>query len=75
MPKENVQMITKVLISAAIAVGAAIGVAAPAMADEPTAPVTTCNCDQPVDKPPAPSPQQMNQSIREALASLEAGER
>ncbi|ORB83102.1 hypothetical protein B1987_03760 [Mycobacterium kansasii] len=67
-------MITKALISAAIAVGASIALAAPAAADEPDASVTTCNCEQSPDKPPAPSLQQMNQSIREALASLESGE-
>ncbi len=67
-------MIAKVLLIAAIAVGAAVGVAAPAMADEPFTPVTTCSCDSPAPKAPAPSPEQMNQSIQQALAGLQAGE-
>ena len=37
---ENHEMITKLLASAAIVLGAAIGVAAPALADSPTQPPT-----------------------------------
>lgn len=66
-------MITKVLLSAAIALGAAVGVAAPAMAD-PVTSSTTCTCQPPAEKvgPAVPSPEQFTQGIQKAFSDLQA---
>jgi hypothetical protein len=69
-------MITRVLVSGAIAVGAAVGLAAPAMADEPFTPVTTCTCEPPAQKDgsAAPSLEQMTRAIQQALSEIQASQ-
>ena len=68
-------MITKVLVSAAIALGAATAVATPANADPSSFGTLSCSCKQPVAAPDGKAPvtdvtDQMNQGIRRGLAFL-----
>ena len=68
-------MITKVVFSAAIALGAAIAVATPAGADPSSFGTLSCSCTQPVDVPhdkPAVK-DQLNQGIQSGLGSLHGG--
>ena len=65
-------MITKVVFSAAIALGAAIAIATPAGADPSSFGTLSCSCTQPVDVPPGQSAvkDQLNQGIQSGLGSL-----
>ena len=66
-------MITKVLVSAAIALGAAVGVAAPASAD--TNPFSTlgCSCQAPGMQGIGPTvTDQVHQGIQQGRADLQA---
>ena len=68
-------MITKVVFSAAIALGAAMAVATSAGADPSSFGTLSCSCTQPVDVPhgkPAVK-DQLNQGIHSGLGSLHGG--
>jgi hypothetical protein len=65
-------LITKVVFSAAIALGIAIAVATPARADPSSFGTLSCSCTQPIDVPqgkPAVK-DQLNQGIQSGLGSL-----
>ena len=66
-------MITKVLFSAAIALGAAVGVATPAGADPSLFGILSCSCGEAVTAPDGGSAvtDQMNQGIRSGLDYLQ----
>ena len=68
-------MITKVLFSAAIALGIAIAVATPAGADPSSFGTLSCSCTPPVDVPHGKSAvkDQVNQGIHSGLGSLHGG--
>ncbi|ORB84104.1 hypothetical protein B1987_10195 [Mycobacterium kansasii] len=73
-------MLTKAMVSAAVMLGAAVGVAAPAMADPSTSPSDSIgslalNCDDNAICPPVSSgnaptvnPQQLTQAIKNGFA-------
>jgi hypothetical protein len=65
-------VITKVVASAAIALGAAMAVATPANADPSSFGTLSCSCKQPVAAPDGKAPvvDQTNQGIRHGLAFL-----
>ena len=65
-------MITKVFFGAAIALGVALGVAAPASADPSAFGTLGCTCTPPVANPDgkAPVTDQMDQGIQNGLAWL-----
>jgi hypothetical protein len=68
-------VITKVLFSAAIALGAAMAVATPASADPSSFGTLGCSCTQPIEVPhgkPAVK-DQVNQGIQSGLGSLHGG--
>ncbi|HYB40102.1 MAG TPA: hypothetical protein VEF72_33290 [Mycobacterium sp.] len=71
-------MITKILVSAAIAVVAAVGVAAPAVADPyacrpALAPAPFCSLSQaPAPKAGPAAPNQITQGIQKGLSDLQA---
>jgi hypothetical protein len=68
-------VIKKALLSAAIALGAAMAVATPAGADPSAFGTLGCSCTQPVDVPhgkPAVK-DQLNQGIQSGLGSLHGG--
>lgn len=65
-------MITKLVVTAAIALGAATAIAAPAGADPSLFGALSCNCTQPSDVPhgkPVVS-DQLNQGIQSGLGSV-----
>jgi hypothetical protein len=65
-------LITKVVFTAAITLGAALAVATPATADPSLFGALSCNCTQPVDVPhgkPAVS-DQLRQGIQSGLGSV-----
>ena len=79
-------MITKLLVSAAIVVGAAVGVAAPALADPAPTPnpnpgsinpfmgincAPSANCQQGMS-PQQPDPQQLTPIMRQGFSDLQA---
>jgi hypothetical protein len=66
-------VITKVLFSAAIALGAAVGAAPPASADPSLFQVLSCSCEQPnmVLDGGAPVSEQTNLGIQSGLAYLQ----
>jgi hypothetical protein len=65
-------VITKVLFGAAIALGAALGIATPASADPSSFGVLGCSCRPPVAPPDgkAPVTDQMDQGIQNGLGYL-----
>jgi hypothetical protein len=68
-------VITKVVFSAAIALGAAMAVATPASADPSSFGTLGCSCTQPIEVPhgkPAVK-DQVNQGIQSGLGSLHGG--
>ena len=75
MEHGELQVITKVLVSAAIALGAAGVVAAPASADNPN-PFSNLSCSSCQQAPPERSPvvtDQLNQGIQAAETALLPG--
>lgn len=66
-------MITKALVSAAIALGAAVGVAAPATADPNTFGNLSCSCHQaaPESTPGVPKPFTANDQLNEGIQAAE----
>ena len=67
-------MITKLLGTAAIVLGAAVGAAAPALADPINNNIYGCACQAPTPKAPAPSADQMTQAVQKALSDLQASQ-
>jgi hypothetical protein len=67
-------VIKKALVSAAIALGAALAVAAPANADPSAFGTLSCSCSQPAGVPDSKAPviDQMNKGIQRGLAFLPA---
>jgi hypothetical protein len=64
-------VITKILVSAAIALGATVGVAAPASADPSPFSNLGCSCQAPGQQGTGPAvTEQMNQGIQAALTDL-----
>ena len=66
-------VITKKLFSAAIGLGAAVGVATPASADPSSFGTLSCNCEVTVSDGGAAVTDQMNQGIQSGLAYLQGG--
>jgi hypothetical protein len=64
-------VITKVLFSAAIALGAAVGVASPASADPSAFGVLNCSCEQVVPDGVTAVPDLTNLGIQNGLAYLQ----
>jgi hypothetical protein len=68
-------VITKVVFSAAIVLGAAMAAATPASADPSAFGTLGCSCTQPIDVPHGKSAvkDQLNQGIQSGLGSLHGG--
>jgi hypothetical protein len=66
-------LITKALVTGAIAVVIGVGAAAPALADPPTFSEISCSCQPPAPLfvPPAPDP--ITQGIQQGLSDLDPG--
>lgn len=70
-------MITKALVTGAIAVLIGLGVAAPALADPAAFTGITCSCQPPAPQPGTSLQDQISQGIRQGLSDLNsaAGQR
>ena len=67
-------MVSKILVSAALAVGAAVAVAAPAGADPSVFSTLSCSCAETVSDGKAPAADQVKQGLRAGLSDLPAGQ-